>query len=555
LIPSPLGENTFEMLGTILGGDNKKMKPPNDAIPPGVVKLTAPVAPVPTIATIDVEETTVNDETGIPPNVRTDVLLKFVPFMLMIAPAAALVGEKDVIVGSGTKLNPSSDAVPPGVYKLTAPVVPVATIATIEVEETTVNDVTGVPPNVSTDVLLKFVPVMLINAPEPAMVGANDMIVGKGIKVKPTSDAVPPRVVRLTAPVAPIPTIATIDVEETTVNDVTGVPPNVRTDVLLKFVPVILIIAPAAALVGAKDVMVGAGMNANPASAAVPPGVVRLTTPVAPVPIIATIDEEETTVNDVTGVPPNVSTEVPVKFAPVILMIDPTPPLVGAKDVMVGGGMKVNPASEAVPPGVVRLTTPVAPVPIIATIDVEETTVNDVTGVPPNVITEVPVKFVPVMLMIDPSPALVGAKDVMVGAGIKVNPASEAVPSGVVRLTAPVEPFPTIAIIDVEETTVKELTGVPPSVIIEVPVKFVPVMLIGAPAAAVIGAKLVIVGAGGKYVYTQTAPFSSLSECPPTMIVFPSAVIETAWPCWVVPAAPVPTNLLPCCVHFPSLRV
>jgi hypothetical protein len=476
LIPSPLGENTFEMLGTILGGDNKKMKPPNDAIPPGVVKLTAPVAPVPTIATIDVEETTVNDETGIPPNVRTDVLLKFVPFMLMIAPAAALVGEKDVIVGSGTKLNPSSDAVPPGVDKLTAPVVPVATIATIEVEETTVNDVTGVPPNVSTDVLLKFVPVMLINAPEPAMVGANDMIVGKGIKVKPTSDAVPPRVVRLTAPVAPIPTIATIDVEETTVNDLTGIPPNVRTDVLLKFVPVILIIAPAAALVGAKDVMVGAGMNANPASA-------------------------------------------------------------------------------AVPPGVVRLTTPVAPVPIIATIDVEETTVNDVTGVPPNVITEVPVKFVPVMLMIDPSPALVGAKDVMVGAGIKVNPASEAVPSGVVRLTAPVEPFPTIAIIDVEETTVKELTGVPPSVIIEVPVKFVPVMLIGAPAAAVIGAKLVIVGAGGKYVYTQTAPFSSLSECPPTMIVFPSAVIETAWPCWVVPAAPVPTNLLPCCVHFPSLRV
>jgi hypothetical protein len=54
----------------------------------------------------------------------------------------------------------------------------------------------------------------------------------------------------------------------------------------------------------------------------------------------------------------------------------------------------------------------------MATIDVEETTVNDVTGVPPNVITVVPVKFVPVMLMTAPAAALVGAKDVIVGAGI-----------------------------------------------------------------------------------------------------------------------------------------
>jgi hypothetical protein len=193
--------------------------------------------------------------------------------------------------------------------------------------------------------------------------------------------------------------------------------------------------------------------------------------------------------------------DVLLKLVPVILIIAPAAALVGAKVVILGADIKVKPASDAVPPAVVRLTAPVAPVPTIATIDVEETTVNDVTSVPPNVITEVPVKFVPVMLMIAPADALVGAKDVILGADMKVNPASDAGPPGVVRLTAPVDPVPTIATMEVDDTTVNEVTGVPPNVIIEVPVKFVPVMLMTAPAAAVVGAKLVIVGApGGKFV-------------------------------------------------------
>ena len=433
MIPSPLGENAFEMLDIILGGEIKKVNPWSDVVPPGVVKITAPEEPVPTMATIDVEETTVNDATGIPPNVIIEVPVKFVPLMLMIAPAAALVGAKDVMVGEGTdeggiNIKPTSDALPPGVLRLTTPVVPVPTIATIEVDDTIVNDETGVPPSVIANVLLKLVPVILIIAPAAALVGAKDVILGADIKVKPASDALPPGVVRLTAPVAPVPTIATIEVEETTVNDVTGVPPNVIIEVPVKFVPVMLITAPAAALVGAKDVMVGegtdeGGINIKPASDALPPGVVRLTAPVAPVPTVATIDVEETTVNDVTGIPPNVIIEVPVKFVPLMLMIAPAAALVGAKDVMVGegtdeGGINIKPTSDALPPGVVRLTAPEVPVPTMATIDVEETTVNDVTGVPPNVITVVPVKFVPVMLMTAPAAALVGAKDVIVGAGI-----------------------------------------------------------------------------------------------------------------------------------------
>ena len=63
-----------------------------------------------------------------------------------------------------------------------------------------------------------------------------------------------------------------------------------------------------------------------------------------------------------------------------------------------------------------------------------------------------------------PSAAAIGAKEVMMGAGIKVNPARDAVAPGVVRLTAPVEPVPTTAIIEEEEITVKDDTGVPPRV-------------------------------------------------------------------------------------------
>jgi hypothetical protein len=483
----------------VIVGAGIKVNPANEAVPPGVVRLTAPVAPSPTIARREVEETTVNDVTGIPPNVIANALLKLVPVILMSAPAAAVFGANEVMVGAGIKVKPAKEAVPPGVVKLTAPPEPVPTIATMEVEETTVNAATGVPPNVMADVLLKLVPVILINAPAAAVVGANEVIVGAGINVKPANEAVPPGVVKLTAPVEPELTRATMEVEETTVNAATGVPPNVRTNVLSKLVPVILINAPAAAVLGANAVIVGAGIKVKPAKEAVPPGVVRLTAPVAPIPTIARMEVEEITVNDVTGIPPNVMADVLLKLVPVIVISAPAAAVIGANAVIVGGRIKVKPAKEAVPPGVVKLTAPDEPAPTIATIDVEDTTVNARTGVPPNVMIEVPLKLVPVIVIIIPLPAAKGEKLVMVGAGIKINPAKEAVPPGVVKLTAPEDPIPTIATIEVDEMTVKELTDVPPNVKANVPSKFVPVILINAPAAAVVGAKEVMVG-GGIYV-------------------------------------------------------
>jgi hypothetical protein len=268
---------------------------------------------------------------------------------------------------------------------------------------------------------------------------------------------------------------------------------------------------PMGPVVAVKELMEGGGEKINPAIDADPPGVVKLTEPEEPVPTIATIEVEEITVNDVTGVPPKVMVEVPKKLVPVILMTAPAPAIAGENNVMVGAGMKVNPLSDAVPPGVVKLTAPEEPLPTMAIMEVEETTVNVLTGVPPNVIAEVFSKFVPVIFMSVPAAAMVGVNEVIVGAGMKVNPASDAVPPGVVKLTAPEEPLPTTAMIDVEETTVNELTGVPPNVITEVFSKFVPVMLMSVPVAATVGVKEVIVGGGGKYIYTQEAPELELS--------------------------------------------
>jgi biotin-(acetyl-CoA carboxylase) ligase len=255
------------------------------------------------------------------------------------APAAAVAGAYAAIVGAGMNVNPSSEAEPPGVVRLTAPEEPLPTTAIMAVEETTVNELTGVPPNVMVEVLLKLVPVMVIKAPAAAVAGANAAIVGAGMNVNPSSEAKPPGVVKLNTPEEPLPTIAMMDVEETTVNELTEVPPSVTTEVLLKFVPVIVMSDPAAAIVGANAVIVGAGMNVNPSSEAEPPGVVKLNGPEEPLPTIATIVDDDTTVNELTAVPPNVKAVVPSKLVPVILINAPVAAIVGEKEMIVGGGM------------------------------------------------------------------------------------------------------------------------------------------------------------------------------------------------------------------------
>src|SRR5437879_769979 len=111
---------------------------------------------------------------------------------------------------------------------------------------------------------------------------------------------------------------------------------------------------------------------------AVPPGVVTLNGPVAaPAGTVAVIAVAEFTVKPAL-VPLNRTAVAPVKFAPLIVTLVPTGPLLGVKLVIVGGLSTVKLlALLAVPSGVVTLIGPLeAPAGTVAWIAVAEVTVK-----------------------------------------------------------------------------------------------------------------------------------------------------------------------------------
>ena len=78
-------------------------------------------------------------------------------------------------------MNPANDVVPPGVTTTTLPDAPPATTAVMVVAETTVNEVAAVPPKLTAEVPVKFVPVIVTVAPVAALAGVNEAMVGAGI--------------------------------------------------------------------------------------------------------------------------------------------------------------------------------------------------------------------------------------------------------------------------------------------------------------------------------------------------------------------------------------
>jgi len=169
--------------------------------------------------------------------------------------------------------------------------------------------------------------------------------------------------------------------------------------------------------VGEKLVIVGGGMTVKLlALLAVPPAVVTLIGPVeAPLGTVAAIEVDEFTVKPALT-PLNRTALAPVKLVPLMVTIVPTPPLVGEKLVIVGGGMTVKlPALLAVPPGVVTLSGPlVAPAGTVAVIVVAEPTVK-LALVPLNRTAVAPVKFVPLIVTLVTTGPLAGVKLVTVG--------------------------------------------------------------------------------------------------------------------------------------------
>src|SRR5205823_3963003 len=90
---------------------------------------------------------------------------------------------------------------------------------------------------------------------------------------------------------------------------------------------------------------------------------------------------------------------------------------------------------------------------------------------------------------------LVGVNDLITGRDVSViniNVPAESVPNGVVTCTPPVAPEPTTALIAVSDTTENPLAETPPKLTFVVPVKWLPLIITVAPAAAAVGVKEVM---------------------------------------------------------------
>jgi len=219
----------------------------------------------------------------------------------------------------------------------------------------------------------------------------------------------------------------------------------------VKFVPVIVTVAPVVPDEGVNEVMVGAAEK--PVKVAVPPGVVTATLPVVPLPTTAVMVVALTTEKEVAAVPPKLTAVAPVKLAPVIVTLPPDAANVGVNEVMVGSDI-ANPANVAVPLGVVTETAPLVPVAATtAVMVVALATLNEAAAVPPKLTAVAPVKLVPVMVTVAPTAAgLVNA--VIVGAVLIMLAVKVKVPPGVVTATLPGVPLGTTAVIVVALTTV-----------------------------------------------------------------------------------------------------
>ena len=324
-------------------------------------------------------------------------------------------------------------------------------------------------------------------------------MVGRRMTVKVDAlVAVPDGVVTEMVPVVALAgTVAVICVEEFTVY-VAVVPLNFTDVAPVKLVPVMVTLAPTRPLVGVKLVMVGGRVTVKfVALLAVPSVVVTDINPVvAPVGTGAVICVAETIVKLV-AVLLNFTPVVGEKFVPLIVTTVPTAPLVGVKDVIVGGKSTVKFVQLVpVPTALVADIGPlVAPAGTVEVICVDEFTAK-LALTPLNFTAVVPVKFVPVMVTETHPAPLVGAKLVIPGTKVTVKlDALEPVPDEfVTRIGPDTAPGGTVA-----EMTVSEfIVNTAPTVLNCSPVAFEnlePRTVKGVPSGPFVGVKLDTVGA------------------------------------------------------------
>jgi hypothetical protein len=157
------------------------------AVPAGVVTVMGPVlAPLGTVALINVSEATENVGAVTPLKVTLLAPVRCVPVIDTLVPSGALVGANDEIVGAAGGVVVTVKAivlvpVPPLVVTAIGPVVaPLGTVALIAVSEATENVAAITPLKVILLAPVKPVPTIDTLVPTAPLVGVNDEIVGVG---------------------------------------------------------------------------------------------------------------------------------------------------------------------------------------------------------------------------------------------------------------------------------------------------------------------------------------------------------------------------------------
>jgi hypothetical protein len=250
--------------------------------------------------------------------------------------------------------------------------------------------------------------------------------------------------------------------------------------------------------------MLGAAVTVNVTPLlATPPAAVTTTLPVAaPVGTVAVMLDAPQLVIVVALVPLNFTLPFPCdgpKFDPAITMDDPTAPVLGVNDVMLGTAVTVNVTPLlATPPAAVTTTFPVvAPVGTVAVMLDAPQLVIVVALVLLNFTLPFPCdgpKFDPTITMDDPTAPVLGVSDVMLGAAVTVKlfPLLD-VPETVTTTLPVVAPAGTLAVmLDALQLVVVAVVTL--NLTVPLDPKFDPAITMDDPTAPVLGVSDVMLG-------------------------------------------------------------
>ena len=268
--------------------------------------------------------------------------MKFVPFITTVAPTAAPVGVKPVIVGvaSTLKFEALCTVTPLTVTEIFPEVALTGTIAVMLVAEEAVTVAVVVLnfTTLSAGVVLKFVPEITIVAPTAPLPGVNPEIEGEGKTVKSVAlNIVTPLVVTDIGPVvAPLGTVVVMLVA-LAADTVAATPSKDTEGEALKLVPVIITVAPTAASEGLKAEIAGTGSTVKfeVLCTVIPLEVTAILPVVAPAGTLAVmLEAPEDKIVAVT--PLKVTTGAAPKLVPLIVIVAPGAPLAGVNPVITG---------------------------------------------------------------------------------------------------------------------------------------------------------------------------------------------------------------------------